>query len=854
MNTRVAALALVLAAAAFQGSGRMTLSAATPILSSATFHDFYPLEDGLRWSGARSTIVFPETGPGIPVRVEIVLSGWRPAGVAAPRVTVTAGGKSVTGTPGAGAEVMSLETRTGGFWRSDLEVEIRSDTFSPGQGDSRTLGVRVEEARLVPLSRGARWPPLGALEGAVVSSLLAAFVLGRAGASPRSAERFGFLSGAAIAAAHALARPWAGLALTPIVALLLTIAALTILMPRATQWIGDLAKACAGALGNGLRRLRDPHAATLSCLGLLLVTLAYRAQPRIDIDLGTGREIAVAQGFGSFVGKGGETARWTPRGARLDLSDFGGGAAWRIEVRASLDGAPRDVAVLRAGDRELVMPLVESKWAESGLTAPAPLGWRSGLVLTFPGGSDLLRIDRVTIDRGASWPPGRVLAAVVIIGCLPLVAFGAAGLSVAAGRAASALLLIGSAVALAGEPLAAIPFVFRFLAIVGAGALLAAFVKGLASRFDEGQRLVPRSVAIAAAAAGFVAWLTATAFPFYRGGHFVFHSSIAEEIWKGRFLIYYLPFPGSMLSEQAQWGKIVMPHPALYQTLVAPLSALPRPWFYFSEKVLLSLLFASLVLMASVVADRVSGERAAAFTAILFAGLVPGFQLLGLGHLMTILGVWTSSLALPWLMFKVDDLGRFRTWLGTAWLFTFCFLSYTAALLFTGAVLVWVILVSARSNFTRARSVFTMLVVASTFAFLLYYVHWTLPFLMQSVPKILGGAGLGGAAAEATPLLSRLALEPGKLSYSYGSMLIPLIGAFSLLWLPKSWDRLILLSWMGILFFVGGIDLFFNFLLKHHYYVMLPVAVGLGTLAARMEARWGRAPAIAMTLVVVALG
>ena len=854
MKTRLAVVALILIGVAFQMSGAMTQAAGAPILSSFTFRDFHPAENGLRWSGSRSTIVFPDPGPGIPVRVEILLSGWRPPGVEAPRVIVTAGGKSVAKQAGAGAEVMSIETTTAGWWRSDLEVEIQSETFEPGRGDERSLGVRVEEARLVPLSRGLRAPPLRALAGTVASALLLAVILGRAGAAAQFAESAGLFAIVAMASAHAWARPWAAVALMPIVAALAAAAVFTVLTPKVTRWVFDLEVASARALGNGLLRLLDPHAATLAVLGLVLVTLAYRAQPRIDIDLGSGREVAVARGFDSFVGKGGEKARWAPRGARLDLSDFGGGPLWRIEVRAALEGAPRDVAVLRAADRELAMALVESKWTESGLAAASPVGWKSGLVLTVPGGSDLLRIDRVTIDRGAAWPSGRVAVAVVIAGWLTLVAFGAIGLSVAAGRTAAVFLMFGCAVAIAGEPLAAIPFVFRFVAIVAAATLLAALVTSLVARFDGEKGLVPRPVAIGAAVSGWVAWLTATAFPFYRGGHFVFHSSIAEEIWKGRFLIYYLPFPGSMLSEQAQWGKIVMPHPALYQTLVSPLSALPRAWFYFSEKVFLAMLFASLVLMASVVAERVSGRRAAAFTAVLFAGLVPGFQMLGLGHLMTILGVWSSSLVLPWLMFKVDDLSRFKTWLGTAWLFTFCFLSYTAALLFTGAVLVWVILVSMRGSFARARSVFTMLVAASTFAFLLYYVHWTLPFLMQSVPKIMGGAGLAGAAAAATPILYRLALEPGKLSYSYGSMLIPLAGALSLLWLPKSWDRLILLAWMGILFFVSGIDLFFNFLLKHHYYVMLPVAVGLGTLAARIEARWGRAPAIAMTVVVVALG
>ena len=854
MRARLIGVALALCGAAFQFPGPMSLTAADPLISTATFRDFFPPEGGLRWTSDRSTIVFPDPGPGIPVRIEVLLSAWRPPGQDGPRVTLTAGGASTTIHPGPGAERVTLETTTSGWWRSDLEVEIRSDVFAPGPGDARRLGIRVEEATLVPLSRGPRRPPLGALLLTALITALVAFVLGRNGITPRGAERAALASAAAIAVLYAFARPFAAFLAGPIATLLLALAVASSLMPRATRAVAGIAAASARALGEGLVRLRDVHLATLTLAGAILVTLAYRTPSRIDIDLGSGREVAVARGFGSFVGKGGERARWAPRGAYLDLSDFGGGTVWKIEASAALDGAPRDVAVLGAGGRELVALLEEARWATAAMSANSPFGWRSGLVLTVPGGSDLLRIDRVSVERGAALPSVRVVVSVVLVALLALVAFGAAGLSVAAGRVAAAALLLGCAAAIAGEPLAAIPFTFRFLAIVVAATALAAFTRGAVSFFNDGVRLLPGPEAIGAAVSGWVAWLTATAFPFYRGGHFVFHSSIAEEIWKGRFLIYYLPFPGSMLSEQAQWGKIVMPHPALYQTLVSPLSALPRPWFYFSEKVLLATLFASLVLVASVVAERVSGRRAAVFTAVLFAGLVPGFQLLGLGHLMTILGVWSSSLALPWLMFRVDDLGRFKSWLGAAWLFTFCFLSYTAALLFTGAVLVWAILLTVRENVPRARSVFTMLVAASTFAFLLYYVHWTLPFVMQSIPKIMGGAGLGGKAAEATPILSRLALEPGKLSYSYGSMLIPLLGAFSLLRLPKSWDRLILLSWMGILFFVSGVDLFFNFLLKHHYYVMLPVAVGLGGLMARIEARWGRAPAIALTVAVMSLG
>ncbi len=854
MNARLVVVALLLVSVAFQTSGQMTLAAADSLISHATFRGFFPAENGLRWSGARSAVVFPDPGPGAPVRIELLLSGWRPPGTEGPRVTVAAGGRSVTSRPGAGAEVVSLDVVTSGWWRSDLVVELQSDTFEPGAGDARKLGVRVEEARLVPTSRGLRRPPLGAPLGSAIGALLIAFVLGRAGVAPKAAERVSLCAVVMVAALYAVARPWAAVWSGPVLLATFLIAIMVRLMPRATRGFTEIVAASTRAFLAGLGRLRDAHVATLVVMGVLLVTLAYRAEPRIEIDLGSGREVAVAQGFGSFEGNGGLKSRRAPRGAQLDLSDFGGGASWKVGVSAAQDGAPRDVAVLRAGAHELVISLQEAEWTEGAMSVPAPFGWKSGLLLAIPGGSDALRVDRVTIERGSALPSLRIVTAVIATALLAMIAFGSAGLSARVGKTASALLLFASATALAEDPLAAIPFAFSFLAIVAVAALLAAVVKGMVTVLDNGERLLPSPVAIGAAVSGWVAWLSATAFPYYRGGHFVFHSSIAEEIWKGRFLIYYLPFPGSMLSEQAQWGRIVMPHPAMYQTLVSPLAALPRPWFYLSEKVFLATLFASLVLVASIVAARVSGPRAAAFTAVLFAGLVPGFQLLGLGHLMTILGVWSSSLAIPWLLFKVDDLGRFRTWSATVALFTFCFLSYTAALLFTGAVLVLLIAASAGTNMPRARSLFTMLVAACAFAFVLYYIHWALPFLSQSVPKIMGGVGLGDAGSEATPILSRLSLEPGKLSYSYGSMLIPLLGALGLLFLPRSWDRRVLISWAGILFLVSGADLFFNFLLKHHYYVMVPVAVGLGGLVARIEARWGRIAAMGVTLLVVSLG
>ncbi len=43
---------------------------------------------------SRRAVVFPDPGPGIPVRVELLLSAWRPAGQDGPRVVLTAGGQT----------------------------------------------------------------------------------------------------------------------------------------------------------------------------------------------------------------------------------------------------------------------------------------------------------------------------------------------------------------------------------------------------------------------------------------------------------------------------------------------------------------------------------------------------------------------------------------------------------------------------------------------------------------------------------------------------------------------------------------------------------------------------------------
>ena len=848
---RLLVIVLLGLAAAFQVPSTMTIGA-SDLLSAIVYRGFGGPESGFRWSGAHGEIVFPDPGPGWPVRVEVVLSGWRPRDQPAPLVVVTAGEDSVSVRPAAGSETVTLDTVTSGAWRSDLVVSIDSETFRPGPGDPRTLGVRVIEARLSPISSGIRTAPLGALVTGAATVLLLFLTLVGGGAPPRAAERAGIGAALALAVGYAFARAWMAASSDLLLFLVAAAALAAHLLPRPARLVAHVTAAAVRALGTGASRLVDWRVAVLCAAATLAVVTAYRTRPRVEVVLGSGGEVAVARGFGAYDAVPGLRFRRAPRGAELDLADLGGGTEWIIAVTASNEGRPRQVDLLRAGNYSLTAGLEADQWTRLSLAVPAPFGWRSGLVLTVPGGSDALRIARVDIDRGRAWPSVRIGAALLGAGLLAIVGLGAAGLSATSGLAGGGLVMAGGALAITYAPLTAIPFALPFLAIVTVSAVLAAAQSAIvAVRTETGHGLLPSPAARAAAAAGWVAWMSATAFPLYRGGHFVFHSSIAEEIWKGRFLIYYLPYPGSMLSEQAQWGNVVVPHPALYQTLAAPLSALPRPWFYLAEKSILALLFASMVIVASLLAERAAGRRAAVFAAIVSASLAPTFQLLGLGHLMTILGVCASGLALGWIAFRGERIAQRGTWWATVGLLAFCFLSYTAALLFTVMVLAALVAGTARRDPVRARSLAAATAAAGAIAFVLYYAHWTWPFLSQSVPKLLGGS-----AHEATPVLKRLALEPSKVAYSYGSTLVPLAGFVGLGLLRASWERRVLWAWAAILVVVSGGDVFFNFLLKHHYYVMTPVAVGAGAVLARIEgrSRTGRWAAAAAAIALAALG
>jgi hypothetical protein len=851
---RLALAAVAAVGLAYQVQLPVTMTAGG-VLSALAFEGFHPGEGSFRWSRGRGRIVFRDPGPGVTARVEVDLAGWRPRGQDPPLVVVEAAGSRVEARPGRSVQTIRLPVVTRGWWRSDLDLSLESETFRPGPQDPRPLGVRVQAARLLPDGPvlWPRRPPLGApLLAALTVVLLFGSLVGL-GASPERARRFGLALVLMLGLGYAFARPYAAWASLPLLLLAAVLALVVHAMPAVPLLVAAAGAASLRAWTRAARRMLGWPTLLLALIAGAAVTAAYRARPQLDVDVGSGRESLLARNFGAFDAAGGATFRQALRGAALDLRDFGAGE-WSLAVTAAVGDGERRVVLARAPGAAVEATLGEG-WTTTLLRARAPGGWRPGLVLEFPAGSDAfdLRIDRVRIDRGSAWPSVRTIVLVLVAGLLVAAAIGAAGLPGRACFVAGGAVILGEAAAFALDPVVTVPFAATFCAIAALGSALAAGLAGVSTVARErGRAWVPPPAALAAAAVGFVAFFTTTAFPLYRGGHFGFHTEIAEQIWQGRFLLYYLPYPGSMLSRQAQWGDVIVPHPCLFHTLVAPLAALPAPWFHLGVKLVLAAWLAAMVLVAAALATLAGGASAGAWTAVLAAGLVPCFQLLGLGHLMTILGCFAMALAMGFLIVRYDRLRERETWAAAVALLAFCFLAYTAGLLFAAFAVVAALPLVLRVEPATARALAGAAVAAAGAAFLLYYVNWTWPFLSQTVPRLLQGSG--AAEGGTTPVLKRLLALPHKLDYSYGSALIPLagLGGLARARAMRGWP--LLLAWAAVLPVFSAADLFFNLLLKHHYFTMVPVAVGGGLFLAALAQR-GRAGWVGATVLLgLALG
>ena len=835
------------ATAAYQVMRPVVVDFGSALAVPLATHGLYPAEEGYRWTNGRGEIALPSPGGGRAVRLEMVVSAWRPRGTPAPQLRIIAEGASVVAEPGPAPALLSLAANTGHSARGDLDVLIESERFVPSRGDPRTLGVRLHQVRLSPagglLQPGL--PPLAPVLWALAVVQLLFWIGVRAAGGPDArAFRTGLLAAVVVAIGLAAARAWTVWLLPAAAAgegLLLLVVAV---VPQHVRRVGAVIADAAGRFRAAGRALEPRPIAALVALGLVGTVVAYWMQPIVVIPMGSGRETAFEDGLGSFDARDGVRFRHVATGAALDLRDLGAGA-WRATVIAAAPGEPRPLPLVDAG-AGLVEATLGPEWSTHEIVARAPWGWRSGLILAFPGSRrDDLWLREVRIDRGRAWPSVRIVTCVIAAGLLLALTLRASGLRGGAAWAGAAVFVACEAAAIAADPAAALPHVPHLVAIVLLGAMVTVLARSL---------LALPPAAVAAGGVGFMAWLAATTAPLYRGGHFVFHSSIAEEIWKGRFLLYYLPYPGSMLSQQAQWGNVIVPHPALYHTLAAPLAALPHAAFFVAEKVVLALLLAGMVWASAALAARLGPPGAAEAAAILMAAMPASFQLLGLGHLMTILGCWAMTMAVAYLALNWDGLGERRRWWRAVLLLALCYLAYFAGLLFMLMVIAIAAAALIRSQPAFVRALLTAGATAAALAFAAYYVNWTWPFLSESVPQLLHGSG-AESGANAGAWRARLILEPGKLAYTFGAILVPVLGIAGLVAARKGVERVLLLAWATVLPVFTGLDLFLNFLLKHHYFTMVPVAVGGGVLLAGVaqRGRGGRIVAVAALLIMAVL-
>ena len=132
---------------------------------------------------------------------------------------------------------------------------------------------------------------------------------------------------------------------------------------------------------------------------------------------------------------------------------------------------------------------------------------------------------------------------------------------------------------------------------------------------------------------------------------------------------------------------------------------------------------------------------------------------------------------------------------------------------------------------------------AAALAFAAYYVNWTWPFLSESVPQLLARVRRA-VERERGRAGARVGLPPSRTSSPTRSARswCRVLGIAGLVAARRGVERVLLLAWATVLPVFTGLDLFFNFLLKHHYFTMVPVAVGGGVLLARSGPARPRGP------------
>jgi hypothetical protein len=98
-----------------------------------------------RWSKGTSYIKFPQIEAISPLTLSLCIGGLRPPGVRPPRASIKVNGHTLAEfITSKGMEIYEFAVNRWMLEPGDLVVEIESDTFVPGGGDLRELGVIVD--------------------------------------------------------------------------------------------------------------------------------------------------------------------------------------------------------------------------------------------------------------------------------------------------------------------------------------------------------------------------------------------------------------------------------------------------------------------------------------------------------------------------------------------------------------------------------------------------------------------------------------------------------------------------------------------------------------------------------------
>jgi hypothetical protein len=197
-------------AAAYQVARPVIVDFDSPLPVPVSSRGVYPVEDGFRWTSGRSVIGVAGPGPGRTVRVEAVLSAWRPRGVPPTQVRLGVGAAAATATMGPAPVPVVVTADTAPWPRGDVELRLDSGTFAPGAGDPRVLGVRVHQLRVSDM-RGTfapGLPPLLPLLWTLFAVQVLFQVALRSARDPKAALRSGLAAAGLAAVGLAAARGW----------------------------------------------------------------------------------------------------------------------------------------------------------------------------------------------------------------------------------------------------------------------------------------------------------------------------------------------------------------------------------------------------------------------------------------------------------------------------------------------------------------------------------------------------------------------------------------------------------------------------------------------------------------------